>query len=183
MKLEFGKKVLCGNYEILKYVKSLGKKDVKRLRAMSGIPEDAAKHLSRGGLPFIRVSTCSGSWGVEFVIGTSMYDAINGIHVVVDEDGVRQMYGVEKHNAEAMFVGMLADTTVVGDLEYMREKQRILKEYLDRESVRRNADADSSPTAAAESDAAVQEVIDRDEAAAGLIKKCEDIVSLKEEKG
>ena len=72
MKIEFGTPVHVGNYVIKKYNRTLGRKELAELRRISGIPEDVAKSLERGRLPFRTVSTASGAWGVEFVIGTSI---------------------------------------------------------------------------------------------------------------
>ena len=146
MKIEFGVPVHVGNYVIKKYNRTLGRKELAELRRISGIPADVAKSLERGRLPFIKVSTASGSWGVEFVIGTSMYEALDNLNVVFDDAGRRQLCGVEARNAEAMFVGMLADTTTVGDYEYQVAKQKLLSEYLDRASKARNAKDDEGKT-------------------------------------
>ena len=167
MKLEFGVKVKVGNYYILKYAKGLGKKELSRLRNASGIPRKVQKHLSNGRtLPFIKVGTISGSWSVEYIMGTSMYDAIDALRVVMDEAGERQLYGVEAKNAEAMFVAMFADTTVVGDYEYQVAKQKLLHEYLDRASKARNAKEDEGKgeeQIAKENEEAAQEVLDSSE--------------------
>ena len=146
MKIEFGVPVHVGNYVIKKYNRTLGRKELAELRRISGIPENVAKKLERARLPFIKVSTASGSWGVEFVIGTSMYEALDNLNVVFDDEGRRQLCGVEAKNAEAMFVGMLADTTTVGDYEYQVAKQKLLSEYLDRASKARNAKDDEGKT-------------------------------------
>ena len=179
MKLEFGKPVMVGNYTITKITKSLSRKQVKELRRASGIPEDIQRQLERASLPFIKVQTSSGSWGVEFVMGTSMYDALDDVKVVVDSDGVRQLCGVEKRNVEAMFVAMLADTTTVGDYEYNVAKQKLLQEYLDRatrKKMEEEAKKDSAESQR-ESEEAAQEVLDAEEQKtmvvdmAGRIKK------------
>lgn len=172
MKLEFGKPVMVGNYTITKITKSLSRKQVKELRMASGIPEDIQRQLERARLPFIKVQTASGSWGVEFVMGTSMYDALDDVKVVVDSDGVRQLCGVEKRNVEAMFVAMLADTTTVGDYEYNVAKQKLLQEYLDRATAKMNAKTDEGKDEEQlrkESGDAVQEAIDAEEAKAAIV--------------
>ena len=164
MKIEFGVPVHVGNYVIKKYNRTLGRKELAELRRISGIPENVAKSLERGRLPFIKVSTASGSWGVEFVIDTSMYEALDNLNVVFDDEGRRQLCGVEARNAEAMFVGMLADTTTVGDFEYQVAKQKLLHEYL--ASKARNAKADDGKTEeqkTKESEEAVQEVLEGSE--------------------
>ena len=166
MKIEFGVPVHVGNYVIKKYNRSLGRKELAELRRISGIPADVAKSLERGRLPYIKVSTASGSWGVEFVIGTSMYEALDNLNVVFDDAGRRQLCGVEARNAEAMFVAMFADTTTVGDFEYQEAKQKLLQEYLDRASKARNAKEDegkSEEQVAKENEEAAQEVLDSSE--------------------
>lgn len=157
---------MVGNYTITKITKSLSRKQVKELRRISGIPEDIQKHLERASLPYIKVQTASGSWGVEYVIGTSMYNALDDVNVAVDSDGVRQLWGVERKNVEAMFVAMLADTTTVGDYEYQVAKQKLLQEYLDRASRRLNDIADNGKgdeVLAKENDDAAQEVLEASE--------------------
>jgi hypothetical protein len=165
MKLEFGKPVMVGNYTITKIVKSLSRKQVKELRRISGVPEDVQKHLERAKLPYIKVQTASGSWGVEFVMGTSMYDALDDVHVVVDDSCNRQLYGVEAKNVEAMIVAMLADTTTVGDYEYNVAKQKLLQEYLDR-ATKAKMDEESKKEASEiekENEEAAREVLDAEE--------------------
>lgn len=179
MKLDFGVKVKVGNYYILKYAKGLGKKELNRLRKASDIPKEVQKHLGNGStLPFIKVSTITGSWSVEYIMGTSMYDAIDALRVVVDEAGERQLYGVEAKNAEAMFVAMFADTTVVGDYEYQVAKQKLLSEFLDRKGKELNKKADSGKSdedLRKENEAAVEETAARESHANTLLDMAEEI--------
>ena len=123
---------MVGNYTVTKINRTLSGKQVKALRMQSNVPDEAAKWLERARLPYIKVSTSSGSWSVEFVIGTTMYNDIDSVNVVMDADGSSMEYGTEGRNMEAMFVAMLADTTTVGDFEYQIAKQKLLQEYLDR---------------------------------------------------
>jgi hypothetical protein len=178
MQLEFGKKVSVGNYVILKYSKNLSKSEVQKLRESEKAPRDAFKYLSRGTLPYIKVSTVSGSWAVEFVIGTPMYEALDNLHIVMDDEGARQLYGVEKKNTEAIFVSMLADTTTVGDYEYKVAKMKLLSEYLERASKKRNEQEDagkSEEEQCKESEEAVQQELDKTEYADTLNKVGEKI--------
>ena len=173
MELEFGKKVTCGNYYILKKSKSLSKKEMKSLRSASNIPNDVAKHLQRGSLPYIKVSTLTESWSVEFVVGMTMYAFIDAVNVVTDADGNRQLYGEEKNTMEHIFVQMMADTTLVGDKEYRLGKLKLQKEFFERESKKLNEEADKGKTEEAlvkESEEAVQEIIDRDNHAAKILE-------------
>ena len=186
MELEFGKKVRVGNYYILKHTKSLTKNEVKMLRAANNIPADVQKHLERASLPYIKVATVTDSWSVDFVIGTSMYDALDGVKVVTDGDGNRQLYGVEAKNVEATIVAMFADTTTVGDYEYQVEKQKLLVSYLDRASKAKNEATDAGKNdeeLAKESDDAVQEVIDRDKRAETVLDMAEQVRKEEESKG
>lgn len=178
MELEFGKKVSVGNYYILKHSKSLMKNEVKRLRTANNIPADVQKHLERASLPYIKVATVTDSWSIDFVIGTSMYDALDGVKVVMDGEGNRQLYGVEAKNVEATIVAMFADTTTVGDYEYQVEKQKLLGAYLDRASKAKNEAADAGKgeeELAKESEDAVQEVIDRDRHAETILEMGEQV--------
>lgn len=184
MELEFGKKVACGNYYILKKSRSLSKAELKKLRSANGIPAEVQKHLQRGSLPYIKVSTLSESWSVEFVVGMTMYAFIDATHVVMDDEGNRMVFGDDRALMENIFVQMMTDTTLVGDKEYRLGKLKLQQEYLDRESKRQVEAADagkSEEQLRKESDEAVQEVIDRDKHAATILEMGEHIA--KEEKG
>lgn len=178
MELEFGKKVSVGNYYILKHSKSLTKNEVKRLRTANNIPADVQKHLERASMPYIKVATVTDSWSVDFVIGTSMYEALDTVKVVMDGEGNRQLYGVEAKNVEATIVAMFADTTTVGDYEYQVEKQKLLVAYLNRASKAKNEAADAGKgeeELTKESEEAVQEVIDRDKHAETILEMGEQV--------
>lgn len=178
MELEFGKKVKVGNFNILKYSRSLSKSEMKRLRSAAQIPEEVQKHLERSSLPYIKVSTLSDSWSVEFVCGTTMYNALDSLTIVMDGDGNRQLYGVEAKNTEAIFVAMFADTTTLGDFDYQVAKQKLLSEYLERASKAANEKADegkSEEEIAKESEDAVQDIIDRDNHAEMILDMAEQV--------
>lgn len=178
MKLEFGKKVSVGNYYILKYGKHLSNNELKELRKKERVPMNVRECLQRRTLPYIKVSTVSNSWAVEFVIGTTMYNALDNLHVVMDDEGNRLLYGVEKKNTEAIFVSMMADTTTVGDYEYQVAKMKLLSEYLDRASKKKNEEGDAGKSdndIKKESEEAVQEVIDRDTTKTVLLHAAEEM--------
>lgn len=184
MRLEFGRPVAVGNYTVTKINRTLSGRQVKALRMQSNVPEEAAKWLERAKLPYIKVSTSSGSWSVEFVIGTTMYNAIDSVNVVMDADGNRTVIGTEGRNMEAMFVAMLADTTTVGDFEYQVAKQKLLQEYLDRASKARNAKEDegkSEEQIAKENEEASQEILDASEQKAMVLDMAGRIVNKEEE--
>lgn len=132
--MEFGKKVKVGNFYLLKYSKSLSSKELSKLRDAADVPAEVRKYLSRGSLPYIKVSTVTDSWSVEFVMGMNMFNVLDGVKVVHDGEGVYQLYGTEERNVHALLVGMFADTTTLGDIEYNVAKQKLLSEYVDRAS-------------------------------------------------
>lgn len=134
MEMPFGRKIRVGNFEILKYTKTLPKKELKAMRDAAGIPADVQKHLQRGWLPFIKATTISGSWSVEWICGSTMFNAINELPVAVDDNNVPQYYGNGYKNLYAILVAMFADTSTVGDTEYQVAKQKLLNEYLERAS-------------------------------------------------
>ena len=53
MALPFGKTIKTRHFTVLKFSKSLSKKEVASLR--EDIPADVKKHLQRGSLPFIKI--------------------------------------------------------------------------------------------------------------------------------
>ena len=175
MALPFGKTIKTRHFTVLKFSKSLSKKEVSSLR--EDIPADIKKHLQRGSLPFIKIANIAGTWGIEYSIGTSMYAALDEcVHVAVGDH-----YELSKDAGniiEAFAQLMYADTSLPGDAEYTAGKLKLRDEYLARESARLNAAADNGKTEEQlrkESDEAVQEVIDRDKHAETILEIAEQI--------
>lgn len=175
MALPFGKTIKTRHFTVLKFSKSLSKKEIASLR--EDIPADIKKHLQRGSLPFIKIADIAGTWGVENSIGTSMYAALDecvpvavGDHYEFSKD--------EGNIIEAFAQLMYADTSLPGDAEYTAGKLKLRDEYIAREAARRNAAADkgkSDKQLSKESDEAVQEVVDRDKHADTLRDMAEQI--------
>lgn len=175
MSLPFGKKVYTRHFSLLKTSKSLSKKEVAILR--KDIPADVSKHLQRGSLPYVKVSVISGIWSVEFAIGTSMFQAFDELNPTNVGDHL-ELTGNEANGVEATVQLMFADTTLIGDDEYVSGKMRLRDEYVKRESERRNKIADEGKTEEElrkESDEAIQEVVDRDKHAATILEMGEHI--------
>ena len=63
MALPFGKTIKTRHFTVLKFSKSLSKKEVASLR--EDIPAEIKKHLQRGSLPFIKIANIAGTWGIE----------------------------------------------------------------------------------------------------------------------
>ena len=175
MALPFGKTIKTRHCTVLKFSKSLSKKEVASLR--EDIPAEIKKHLQRGSLPFIKISDIAGTWGVEFSVVTSMYAALDKFVPVA----VGDHYELSKDDGniiEAFALLMYTDTSLPGDAEYTAGKLKLRDEYIAREAARRNAAADKSKTEdqlRKESDDAVQEVIDRDKHAETLLEMAEQI--------
>lgn len=130
--LEFGKIYRAGNFTIKKFTRTLTSKQMQELRDNMNTPREVQKKLQRNGLPFIKASTVSGSWSVEWVFGMSLFDAIN--EIPVNENG--EFFGVGLDNLTMILTCMFADTSVVGDIEYMAKKQELMHEYFKRAAKR-----------------------------------------------
>lgn len=175
MALPFGKTIKTRHFTVLKFSKSLSKKEVASLR--EDIPADIKKHLQRGSLPFIKIATIAGTWGVEYSIGISMYTALDECVPVAVGDHY-EFSNDDGNIIEAFAQLMYADTSLPGDAEYIAGKLKLRDEYIAREAARRNAAADKGKTEEQlrkESDEAVQEVIDRDKHAETILEMAEQI--------
>lgn len=126
--LEFGKIYRAGNFTIKKFTRTLTSKQVRQLRDENNLPREVQRELRRVGLPFIKASTVSGSWSIEWVFGMSLFDAIN--EMPVNENG--EFFGVGLDNLTMILTCMFADTSVIGDMEYMAKKQELMHEYFKR---------------------------------------------------
>ena len=175
MALPFGKTIKTRHFTVLKFSKSLSKKEVASLR--EDIPAEIKKHLQRGSLPFIKIANIAGTWCIEYSIGTSMYAALDECVPVA----VGDHYEFSKDDGniiEAFAQLMYADTSLPGDAEYTAGKLKLRDEYIAREAARRNAAADKGKKVEQlrkESDESVQDVIDRDKHAETLIDMAEQI--------
>ena len=134
MKLPFGKRVMCGNFYVVKSTRSIGSKELKKLRKSEGIPPEIQKHLQRGSLPYITISTVSDSWRIDFVVGMTMFDAINEIPVAVTNDGIYTYYGNAAINLGNLINGWFAYTSTVGDDRYQADCILAMQDYLYRHS-------------------------------------------------
>lgn len=126
--LEFGKIYRAGNFVIKKFTRTLTAKQMQELRDNTNVPREVQKKLQRNGLPFIKASTVSGSWSIEWAFGMSFYEAID--EMPVNENG--EFFGAGLDNLTMILTCMFADTSVVGNMEYMSKKQKLMHEYLKR---------------------------------------------------
>lgn len=180
MELPFGKKISVGPFTVLKYSKSLSKKEVKELRDAANIPSDVQKHLQRGSLPFIKVESASGSWSVEWVVGEPMYEAIHEIPLACDADGDPLYFGNWYKNLYAIFNAMFTDTCIVGDFEYQQAKQKLISDYLNRASAA--AQKEQTEEEKNESDEALEEVYQAEQHKAMIIEMGKEVKNADERK-
>lgn len=128
--LEFGKIYRAGNFTIKKFTRTLTSKQVRQLRDENNLPREVQRELRRVGLPFIKASTVSGSWSIEWAFGMSFFQAID--EMPVNENG--EFFGAGLDNLTMILTCMFADTSVVGDMEYMAEKQKLMHKYFYRKA-------------------------------------------------
>lgn len=132
--LPFGKRVKCGNYYVLKTARTLSRSELKRLRSNDKVPSYIKKHLQRGTLPCIKVSTVVDSWNVQFMVGMTMFNAIDEIPVFHDGDGNYEFLGEQALNLANLINFWACATSTVGDVEFQADVINAMHRYLDRMS-------------------------------------------------
>jgi hypothetical protein len=131
--LPFGKKILAKNFIVLKYTKTLKPSELKELRNAKNIPAEVQKHLKRGGLPYIKVTTVSENWAVEFICGSTMYNFIDTRRLKEEPGHENELTEDSLHSLHSLFVLMYADCTILGDTEYLEAKGKVLQDYMTRQ--------------------------------------------------
>ena len=122
--MKYGKKYQVGNFYIVKVTKTLPKKEMSAIREW--IPEEIRRDMPRHGMPYIKVSTVSGSWAVEFGPLERMFSALDNAK---EEELRDRETAVMLSN---LFSGMYVDTSMLGDKEYNMAKSQALKELTER---------------------------------------------------
>ena len=161
-----GKIYHAGNFIIKKFTRTLTKKQMRQLYNEMNLLKDIQKELQREGLQFIKASTISGSWSVEWVFGMSFFKAID--EIPVNENG--EFYGTALDNLTMILTCMFADTSVVGDMAYMAEKQKLMYTYFDRMA----KNGDPTEEEIKESEEASDEVLKNEEHKATLINMAKE---------
>ena len=118
--MDYGKIYKSGNFTIMKFTKTLGRKELLALREEMKLPKEFWKTLPRNCVPYIKVSTLSGMWQVHFAVTTAMYHFIESMIDRADE-------------LAGIFSMMLADTTLLGDEGYYAGKTKLISEFMDRQ--------------------------------------------------
>lgn len=170
MELPFGKRVMCGNYYILKHTKSLTKKEIEKLRNAQNIPNDVRKHLTRGVLPVITISTITDSWRIEFVAGMGVYEAIAEIPIAMDSEGNYTYYGTGYTNLGNIINGWYAYTSTVGDEQYQTDVIKAMQEYL-----ARMAEKNKEPLSVKETEGVLNDEIEKETTSQTLKAMSEEV--------
>ena len=126
--LEFGKIYHAGNFIIKKVKKTLTKEQIKSLREVGGVDVRNFEEDTRLGIPYINVSTISRSWSVEWSIGNMMFGLIDGLPQ--GKNGDITPHG--KDVIHSVITLMFADSTTIGDANYIKAKLDLLHGYLKR---------------------------------------------------
>ena len=120
--MDFGKKYRIGNFEVVKVSRSLTKAEIAEIK--KNYPEEVKNIVSRGAMPYIRISDISRSWAVEYSAAHMMFSAFDGVNDDIDDNEREALHGIIN-----MF---FADTTIFGDNEYFSAKMKALDEFLKR---------------------------------------------------
>jgi len=182
--LPFGKKIQVGNYTVLKYTKTLTKKQLKSIREDKDIHPEVKKQLTRSGLPYIKVEAISQIWSVEFCCNTGVYlyiDRVLPLALLAAQEKRKPEY--ESIADFAHLFGMwMTDTTVQGDSIYYADKGNALKALIERQTaLRKNAE---TPEEKAEDDKILEELKAKEESKAIIVDMSKTVAdSQQEEKG
>lgn len=122
--MPFGKVFRVANFSVIKTSRTLSKKQIAQLRAESGLPKDLLRDVQRAGLPYIKVSAISGLWAVEFSAQSTMFAFLDSR----DYDDFSEV-----NTLHSLFTMWLADTSIIGDLEYWKLKGEALNGFLERQ--------------------------------------------------
>lgn len=160
--MPFGKKVSVGNFYVVKVTRSLSAAEQKVLRAGRNVPQDVRKRLTRRGLPYIVVNSVSGGWSISYVAGSLMYNFIEHEYLS-GEEGLQSL--------SSLFIMLFADTSILGDAEYLKAKGDALRAFVER----------NKAAAGDVDDSEILEDMKRDEQAIAVIKEMADEIA-KEEK-
>lgn len=138
--MEFGRKVQVGNFTVMKFARAMRKKELAQSRRELGLPEDIWKHLTRSGVPFVKVSANGGIWNMEFGVGMVMFAFIEN---AVDTGQTEAL--------EKIFTMIYGDSSIVGDNIYWNDKQESLKRFVERRAEEMKEDGEEEDLAVVKS--------------------------------
>ena len=124
--LEFGINYYVGNFIFKKITKKLNAKQLKALRAGSGLKKSSKLLKSNTeGVPYIRITTVSEDWSIEFACTTQMFVMLNSL-------SPKTMNNEDRETLHIMFTRIYTDCILLGDEEYIRDKYVALSKFMKR---------------------------------------------------
>lgn len=123
----FGRRYRAGNFIVEKITKSLGKHQQKELRAE--YLKKGVKFTGRAGIPFIRVSTLSSDWQIDFAFNHGVYDMVDSFC-----GGGEELSAESQVALASLFSMWYADTSIIGDASYINAKMEALDGFLKRQA-------------------------------------------------
>lgn len=162
--MEFGKRYQVGNFYMIKVTKTLPKKELSLIREW--IPEEMKRDMPRHGMPYIKVGTISGSWGIEFGPLERMFSALDGAskEELSDSETINMLSN--------LFSGMYVDTSLLGDKKYNVAKSKALKALTERLAKAKKEETEEEKAA---DDAIIEEMKKDIEVEKTLIKMAKEV--------
>ncbi len=111
--LEFGINYYVGSFIFKKITKKLNAKQLKALREESGLKKNSKLlKFNTEGVPYIRITTISEDWSIEFACTTQMFVMLNSL-------SPETMNSEDRETLHIMFTRIYTDCILLGDEEYI----------------------------------------------------------------
>lgn len=124
--LEFGINYYVGNFIFKKITKKLNAKQLKALREESGLKKNSKLlKFNTEGVPYIRITTVSEDWSIEFACTTQMFVMLNSL-------SPKTMNNEDRETLHIMFTRIYTDCVLLGDEQYIRDKYVALSKFIRR---------------------------------------------------
>lgn len=177
--LPFGQKIEVGSYTVLKYTKSLTKKQLTAIRNDKQIPADIQKQLTRAGIPYIKVEASSQIWAVEFCCNTSVFRMIDHLlPIALIAQATKSEVKTSIADFAHLFSMWFTDTSISGDEQYITDKGNALAALIERQKAKQ----EETPAEKAADDKILDGVKRDEETKATIVDMAKDIKE-QEEKG
>ena len=124
--LEFGINYYVGSFIFKKITKKLNAKQLKALREGSGLKKNSKLlKFNAEGVPYIRITTISEDWSIEFACTTQMFVMLNSL-------SPKTMNSEDRETLHIMFTRIYTDCVLLGDKQYMIDKYVALSKFMKR---------------------------------------------------
>lgn len=139
--LEFGINYYVGSFIFKKITKKLNAKQLKALREGSGLKKNSKLlKFNTEGVPYIRITTISEDWSIEFACTTQIFVMLN----FLSPETMNNSEGRE--TLHRIFTRMYADCVLLGDKQYVIDKSVALSKFMKRkqENIERSKEDDAT---------------------------------------